>query len=381
MRRHLAPLLLLCATALCHAQQSPWQGEWGAFSDPSGSIGQRLTISDCTGSTCSFSVSARNASGHCDTASKASLTVDSPTEATAALPGESAAQTCNLHLHRDPNHPGITITATGDTCTSYYCTSAAVTFAHTYPQRSTTPYTGWFSDQCFTNAPARQATCTDPTLAALEKQWLFLYSAYPLAPVPKDTSTFELANQTDAALIAHCNSAPNPATCLRTRFTSDLAQMNAKQSSFIDGYTQRGDPATASTLAQKIAGRYRHSFANGDVEGDNYRSTDALTITPIGRASIHFSLHLEFYNGHTCDLSGGALYRKDGSFVFDAAPSNIAPNEPVCHLAIVPTSKGIDLRDLNDNACKNISCGERGGYNGSGFLFSQRVPTHSPAPK
>jgi hypothetical protein len=377
MRQPLTLALILLAPTLAHAQQSPWQGEWGAFTDTAATNGQRLTISDCTANTCTFSVSVRVPGGNCGTASKATFTIASPTEATANLPGESATQSCKLQLHRDPT--SITLTATGNTCTSYYCTSPAVTFAHTYAQRSSTPYTGWYSDQCFTNnAPARMATCTDPALAELEKQWLFLYSDFPLTPVPKDSSTFTAAEHADTTILTTCNTAPNPATCLHDRFTTGLALMNAKKNDFAAGYTERGDSATAATLAAKLAGRYRHSFANGDVQGDHFRSTDTLTITPVGRASIHFDAHLEFYNGHTCDLSGGALYRKDGSFVYDDAPSNVIPDAPACHLLITPTPTGITFQDPA-GGCKNVSCGERGGWDGASFTFAERVPAKPPA--
>jgi len=383
MRPTLTLALLLLTTSLAHAQQSPWQGEWGAFTDTSAATGQRLTISDCTADICTFSLSARQSGNHCDTSTKASFTLLSPTEATATLPGESATKTCKLQLHRDPT--SITVTATGATCTSYYCTSPTVTFAHTYPQRSSTPYTGPHADVCLANAsPATVATCTDPALAKLEQQWQDLYADYPLTPNPNPNQNgYSHAVAVDATILKHCDTAPNPAQCLHDRFTADIALLTANKQAFTAGYTDRGDPATAAALAQKIAGKYRHSFANGDVQGDHYRSTDTLTLTPVGSASIHFDAHLEFYNGHTCDLSGGALYRKNGSFVYDDKPT---PNstDPVCHLGIKPTATGITFEDYT-GGCKMISCGERGGWNGASFTFAERVPAKAspskPSPK
>jgi hypothetical protein len=155
------------------------------------------------------------------------------------------------------------------------------------------------------------------------------------------------------------------------KFFLDVEQ-NQGKAAFIAGYTDRGDPDLATKVAARIAGRYRHSFESGDVQGDSYRATDTLTLTPISRNSIHFNVHLNFYNGHTCSLSGGALFRKDGSFVFDDVPAD-ADSDSVCHLAIVPTTNGVELHDLTGSGCKNISCGERGGYNGAGFSLSDRV--------
>jgi hypothetical protein len=373
MRKSLALAFLLLTANIARAQQSPWQGEWGAFTDPTAASGQRLTLSDCSATTCTFSLSVRAPAGHCDTASKASITITSPTEAIATLPGESAAQACHLQLHRDS--ASIILTATGDTCTSYYCTSPAVTFSHTYLQHSATLYTGPHSDTCLSKAsPATLATCTDPALAKLEEQWQNLYADFPLAPDPNPNENgYSHAAAVDAALLKHCDTATNPAQCLHDHFAEDIALMNSKQQAFISGYTERGDPATASALAARIAGRYRHSFANGDVQGEHYRSTDTLTLTPVGQASIHFDAELNFYNGHTCSLAGGAPFRKNGSFVYDANPKDALPNEPACHLGIKPTPKGIEFDDYT-GGCKMISCGERGGWNGAAFTFAERVP-------
>ena len=377
-----APLILalLLTTSLAHAQQSPWQGEWGAFTDPAATTGQRLTISDCSATTCTFAVSVRIPGGNCGTATKATFTITSPSEATASLPGESATQVCRLQLHRDPK--SITILATGKTCTSYYCTSPTITLSHTYPQRSTTLYTGPHADACLSNAsPSTVATCTNPSLAKLEQQWQDLYADFPLTPNPnKNENGYTHAVAVDATILKHCDTAPNPTQCLHDRFTADIALMTAKQTDHTAGYTDRGDPATASALAQKIAGKYRHSFANADVQGDHYRSTDTLTITPVGSASIHFDVLLNFYNGHTCSLSGGALYRKNGSFVSDADPKNHLDNEPVCHLGIKPTAKGVEFEDYT-GGCKMIACGERGGWNGAAFTFAERLPAKPPAAK
>ena len=145
-----------------------------------------------------------------------------------------------------------------------------------------------------------------------------------------------------------------------------------------DPTVDRGDPAEGGRLAHKIAGRYRYTSDNGDVSGRHYRTPDTLAITAVGPASIHFDASLNFFNGHTCGLSGGALYRKDGSFVFDDEASNQLPNEPLCRLAIVPTAKGVNFKDLT-GGCKAMYCGERGSWNGEGFTFAQRVHTTPPA--
>jgi hypothetical protein len=175
----------------------------------------------------------------------------------------------------------------------------------------------------------------------------------------------------DAGILHSCDSDTDPARCLTERYTSEIAAMQTKKAAYLDGTVQRGNPAEGGRLAAKIAGRYSHQFPNGDVQGDTYTSTDTLTIRPTGAASIHFDVELNFYNGHTCSLSGGALYRKDGSFVFDDSPANTPSNAPSCRLAIIPTNNGVKFNDIT-GACKNY-CGARGGWNGEGFTFKERV--------
>ena len=377
--------LSITLTAFARSQQpsSAWVGEWGSFTDDAHK--QRLTISSCDGDSCTFNLSVRN-EGSCNSPEKAQLTITSPADATATLPGSDMHrdQSCKLQMHRDA--AGIAITATGDPCSFYYCTTRDVSFSRTYPRRSTSAYAGLHEDECFSDAsPARTATCTDTALAKLEQQWINFYDAFPLdSGATKDESTYSHAQHADSAILGECDAATAAARCLNDRYTADLAAMTAKQNAYIDGYTERGDPAEAARVAAKIAGRYRHSFANGDVQGDHFKSTDTLTITPVSQNSIHFDLHLEFYNGHECSLEGGALYRKDGSFVFDADPSTAVKPWPACHLAITPTATGITFQDLLGpdlmNGCKMMSCGMRGGYNGAGFKFTDRV-TPAPAKK
>jgi hypothetical protein len=217
------------------------------------------------------------------------------------------------------------------------------------------------------------ATCNDPALAKLEQQWFDLFDDYPLDhPNAAGDSSYNHDRTVDASILKTCDAAPNPADCLRSRFTADIATMQARKSAIVAASTERGDPATAHALALKIAGRYRRRFANGDVQGGHFTSTDTMTLTPVGAASIHFDIELNFYNGHTCSVSGGALFRKDGSFVFDDAPANAVPNEQACRLALVPTPTGVDIKDLG--GCKESYCGMRGGFNGAGFSFTDRRP-------
>ena len=367
-------LLLLPANTAPAQQTSQWQGEWGAFTGAHADLGRRLSIHDCDEHTCKFSIEARSAAGHSETSSNAILTLQSSTTAVTNLPGETTEQTCTLRFELEAGvKPAIRVEATGAACTSYYSTSPAVSMGGIYPLRATRSYSGMHAEECFLDtSPALMTTCTHSELAALEQKWEFLADEYPLHPPTKALGGGSQERQLDAALLRSCDASPDPAQCLSKRYTGEITAMQAKKDAYLASTEQRGDPALGGQLAAKIAGQYRHSSPNGDVQGDHYITTDTLSIHPVGPASIHFDARLNFFNGHICSLSGGALFRKNGSFVFDDKSENAALSDtPACRLAIIPTDTGVQFKDIT-GGCKNY-CGERGSWNGGGFTFAQRV--------
>ena len=382
-----ACLLALFLSATSAAAQQPWQGEWGAYSGPTAAEGRRLAIKDCTqqGGTaaCKFDLEAQRPGGNAGTAEFQTLTLQSATTAVAVLQGGDDGP-CRLGFTLQPGpKPSIVVTATGKSCTSYYSTlSTAISMAGTYPFRSATLYSGSKPEACFLDtSPARSAICTHPELAKLEDKWSDLAEEYPLQPpADKDEGGYKHAEQMDAAILHACDADANPTACLTKRYTTETAAMQAKQDTYLQGTTDRGDPVEGGKLAQRIAGRYRHREENGDVQGHSYMTTDTLLIRPVGASSIHFDTKLNFFNGHECSLSGGALYRKDGSFVFDDAPKNAVEGFPVCRLAIVPTAKGIGFVDVT-GGCKMSYCGERGSWGPDAFSFRERVAESTAAPK
>lgn len=327
--------------------------------------------------TCSFSVESTTDTGHGGTATDTTLTLASSTSATATLVAGEHEAPCILHLERQGGaRPAMVVEAVGTSCTSYFSTGPSVTMTGTYPFRSAINYIGPNGDECFLDdSPARLVTCTHRDVAALEAQWHDLDEAYSLQPLAsKDESGYTRSQRIDKAIQRACDPDPDPGRCLTRRYTADIATMGAKKDADIKGTVDRGDPADGGRLAKRIAGRYRKTFLNGDVQGDHFNTTDTMTLAPLGAASIHFEVELNFFNGHTCSLAGGALYRKDGSFVFDDSPAhNFMPDTPACRLAIIPSATGIRFRDIT-GGCKNY-CGERGSLDGAGFSFRNRV-TH-----
>jgi len=121
-----------------------------------------------------------------------------------------------------------------------------------------------------------------------------------------------------------------------------------------------GLPAVAAApgLPAELAGVYKHRFANSDVQGDHFTSEDILEIVPVSADTAYVRLHLNFYNGHVCDISGVARQAGE-SLVYDG-PADV-DGKP-CQLTLASRGDGIHIFERENGACRNQTCGERGGY-------------------
>ena len=116
--------------------------------------------------------------------------------------------------------------------------------------------------------------------------------------------------------------------------------------------------AAAPGLPAELAGVYKHRFANSDMQGDHFTSEDILEIVPVTADAAYVRLHLEFYNGHECAISG--IARQAGqSLVYDG-PAD-ADGKP-CRLTLASRGDGIHIFEGENGACRAQTCGMRGGY-------------------
>ena len=118
---------------------------------------------------------------------------------------------------------------------------------------------------------------------------------------------------------------------------------------------------------KRIEGVYKHRFTNSTVRDEHFESEDILEIVSYSANAIYFRIHLEFYNGHTCDLHGIATSEK-GGFVFHGT-SDVS--DGICTLTIYADGGDITLDDVGGN-CRTYSCGARGGYHGVSFPIKSR---------
>ncbi len=128
--------------------------------------------------------------------------------------------------------------------------------------------------------------------------------------------------------------------------------------------------AAVPPSAHDLAGRYTHSFRNGDVSGARFTSTDTVTIVATGRANAYVDLQLNFFNGHECSIGGMAaleggrlVYRDPEMRGYDGTP---------CRLSL--WRDGARLRwDDGPGSCHGY-CGARGGLSDGAMRWTSRRP-------
>lgn len=129
-------------------------------------------------------------------------------------------------------------------------------------------------------------------------------------------------------------------------------------------------PAARSDGLQSIFGVYKESFANGDVTGRTFKSENILELVRLSDRTAYFRIHLEFYNGHICSLYGVAQ-RDAGTYEYSS--SDVDPSGNHCILDIKPMGKKLVLNEGTPRfVCKEMNCGERGGFDGVSFDLGKR---------
>ena len=125
--------------------------------------------------------------------------------------------------------------------------------------------------------------------------------------------------------------------------------------------------ADAKGPASDWAGVYKHQFQNGNVQGDKYQSEDILEIVKVSPDTAYVRTHLEFFNGHVCNIWGVA--RIEGDALVYRGPNNIE-GKP-CVLSVKAVGGEVTLFDEHD-ACTVGTCGNRGMYTGEKFDLKTR---------
>jgi len=119
-----------------------------------------------------------------------------------------------------------------------------------------------------------------------------------------------------------------------------------------------------------LSGRYSSHFENGDVQGNVYWSDNVAEIVAVTGDAAYIRIELNFYNGHTCSISGIGQV-SDGRILYNDH-AETSPDEPPCILSV--SKKGDNLLiDDGEGSCK-MYCGARGSLSGDTLPFSSRRP-------
>lgn len=118
-------------------------------------------------------------------------------------------------------------------------------------------------------------------------------------------------------------------------------------------------------LMHEIDGVYKHRFKNtmavARQADQTYESEDIVEVLPYDDKHLYLRAHLEFANGHTCDIAGMAGY-EHGAFVYHD-PTPPQPRERACALRLHVTDKKLVLTDRETpdaEATCRAYCGARG---------------------
>jgi hypothetical protein len=124
-------------------------------------------------------------------------------------------------------------------------------------------------------------------------------------------------------------------------------------------------PPTALELMRDIDGVYKERFQSGIVvpgkPDEAYQAENVIEIVPYDDTHVYLRAHLDFYNGHTCDIAGMAGY-EHGAFVYHD-PTPVQKPERPCALRLHVTDKKLVLTDRETpdaEATCRAYCGARG---------------------
>lgn len=106
----------------------------------------------------------------------------------------------------------------------------------------------------------------------------------------------------------------------------------------------------------RMKGRHARSYISGDVFGATYRVTDVVEIQQTSPNTANVSLEINFFNGHTCSISGPATL--EGHKLVHRDPELQGWDGAQCRLEIWIDGDALRWTD-GDNSCRD-ACGMRG---------------------
>jgi hypothetical protein len=103
--------------------------------------------------------------------------------------------------------------------------------------------------------------------------------------------------------------------------------------------------------------------------GERFPGTDTLDVLRYDDAHAYVAVHLDFFNGHSCDIEGMAAFA-GGALTLE--PPELTPGEGRCRVTITPDARAFTLA-APATACLNY-CGARGRLDGAQLPRASRRP-------
>ena len=123
----------------------------------------------------------------------------------------------------------------------------------------------------------------------------------------------------------------------------------------------------ANVNIDALAGVYKKTFPNANIDGGKYQSENILEIVKVSPTAAYVRTHLEFFNGHICNIWGVA--KVEGDALVYRGETNSQGKQ--CLLSVKLQGGKVTLDD-KDGACAIGTCGNRGMYNGTAFDLKKK---------
>jgi hypothetical protein len=378
-------LLLLFRAGFSEAGSiQDWQGEWGSWKAEGGHLyGAGISIFDCKEATrsCRLRFDAEDSASRCSETMAQGIPLevapgDRGTAQWQDYAGEPQDCTTRLKLETTSAGRGLRAEQSGAGC-ARFCTHGQVTVPELYPFKSAVNYPFLSTRECFADGRrSREAWCTNAEIRAKDERLIEVGRS--IDALSHTREMYEKIRGLREAMLKQCEAAADAAGCLSAAQDKSLAEAETTKAAAQKAHAQEertlstpGNAEQASRVIGEIEGVYKTRSANQLVDGQAYTSEDILELVRVTNDAAYFKTHLEFYNGHTCDLHGIARYTQAGIFVFKSTAEPPAEDAPSCRLQIQVTDKEIKFLDP-DNSCKDGNCGMRGSFADAAFPRTAR---------
>ena len=117
-----------------------------------------------------------------------------------------------------------------------------------------------------------------------------------------------------------------------------------------------GAAAIAPDPVRTLAGRVSRQFPDGLIDGTRYTGEDIAELVPVATNAAYVRVHLDYANGHQCDIAGVAR-AEGGRLVYHDPSPPIAGTTP-CTLSIARVGRSLAIDDAG-GSCSSY-CGARG---------------------